>query len=155
MLRQQHSSGGTAEAPRMRQPCGAAVPAPQRRAPAAATAQRIPGRGASVLLGKTALAVCSLLLNACETLRKRLRCLLKDRMAVKHYYFRHYYFLSCNIKLAEESEIQKSGVLGQHLKNQCVFSMFIYLLLQYGFINTCLKSLVVEKYGEETWEKLR
>ncbi|NXU91279.1 GCYB2 cyclase, partial [Xiphorhynchus elegans] len=25
----------------------------------------------------------------------------------------------------------------------------------YGFINTCLKSLVVEKYGEETWEKLR
>ncbi|XP_075013793.1 guanylate cyclase soluble subunit beta-2-like [Calonectris borealis] len=33
--------------------------------------------------------------------------------------------------------------------------MLIYLLLQYGFINTCLKSLVVEKYGEETWEKLR
>ncbi|XP_014735070.1 PREDICTED: guanylate cyclase soluble subunit beta-2-like isoform X2 [Sturnus vulgaris] len=33
--------------------------------------------------------------------------------------------------------------------------MFVYLLLQYGFINTCLKSLVVEKYGEETWEKLR
>lgn len=30
-----------------------------------------------------------------------------------------------------------------------------YLLLQYGFINTCLKSLVVEKYGEEIWEKLR
>uniref|UniRef100_A0A8C6ZQ78 guanylate cyclase n=1 Tax=Nothoprocta perdicaria TaxID=30464 RepID=A0A8C6ZQ78_NOTPE len=25
----------------------------------------------------------------------------------------------------------------------------------YGFINSCLKSLVVEKYGEETWEKLR
>ncbi|KFM12553.1 Guanylate cyclase soluble subunit beta-2, partial [Aptenodytes forsteri] len=25
----------------------------------------------------------------------------------------------------------------------------------YGFINTCLKSLVIEKYGEETWEKLR
>ncbi|XP_066858592.1 guanylate cyclase soluble subunit beta-2-like isoform X7 [Anser cygnoides] len=25
----------------------------------------------------------------------------------------------------------------------------------YGFINTCLKSLVVEKYGEEVWEKLR
>ncbi|XP_019388603.1 PREDICTED: guanylate cyclase soluble subunit beta-2-like [Crocodylus porosus] len=25
----------------------------------------------------------------------------------------------------------------------------------YGFINTCLKSLVVEKYGEETWENLR
>ncbi|XP_021251784.1 guanylate cyclase soluble subunit beta-2-like isoform X2 [Numida meleagris] len=25
----------------------------------------------------------------------------------------------------------------------------------YGFINTCLKSLVVEKYGEEIWEKLR
>lgn len=37
-------------------------------------------------------------------------------MAVKHYYFRHYYFLSCNNKLAEESEIQKSGVLGKHLK---------------------------------------
>ncbi|KAG7238730.1 hypothetical protein INR49_031246, partial [Caranx melampygus] len=26
---------------------------------------------------------------------------------------------------------------------------------QYGFINTCLKSLVVEKFGEETWNKLR
>ncbi|XP_052542365.1 guanylate cyclase soluble subunit beta-2-like isoform X4 [Tympanuchus pallidicinctus] len=25
----------------------------------------------------------------------------------------------------------------------------------YGFINTCLKSLVVDKYGEEIWEKLR
>ncbi|XP_047450706.1 guanylate cyclase soluble subunit beta-2-like [Mugil cephalus] len=25
----------------------------------------------------------------------------------------------------------------------------------YGFINTCLKSLVVEKFGEETWAKLR
>ncbi|KFO99845.1 Guanylate cyclase soluble subunit beta-2, partial [Calypte anna] len=25
----------------------------------------------------------------------------------------------------------------------------------YGFINTCLKSLVIEKYGEETWEELR
>ncbi|XP_069474275.1 guanylate cyclase soluble subunit beta-2-like isoform X2 [Ambystoma mexicanum] len=25
----------------------------------------------------------------------------------------------------------------------------------YGFINTCLKSLIVEKYGEETWEELR
>ncbi|XP_058885170.1 guanylate cyclase soluble subunit beta-2 [Acipenser ruthenus] len=25
----------------------------------------------------------------------------------------------------------------------------------YGFINTCLKSLVIEKFGEETWEKLR
>ncbi|KAJ6669299.1 hypothetical protein lerEdw1_008108 [Lerista edwardsae] len=25
----------------------------------------------------------------------------------------------------------------------------------YGFINTCLKSLVVEKYGEDIWEKLR
>ncbi|XP_062302971.1 guanylate cyclase soluble subunit beta-2 [Osmerus eperlanus] len=24
----------------------------------------------------------------------------------------------------------------------------------YGFINTCLKSLVIEKFGEETWEKL-
>ncbi|EMP37274.1 Guanylate cyclase soluble subunit beta-2 [Chelonia mydas] len=28
-------------------------------------------------------------------------------------------------------------------------------LNKYGFINTCLKFLVVEKYGEETWEKLR
>ncbi|XP_074860705.1 guanylate cyclase soluble subunit beta-2-like [Carettochelys insculpta] len=28
-------------------------------------------------------------------------------------------------------------------------------LIPYGFINTCLKSLVIEKYGEETWEKLR
>ncbi|XP_032081567.1 guanylate cyclase soluble subunit beta-2-like [Thamnophis elegans] len=26
---------------------------------------------------------------------------------------------------------------------------------KYGFINTCLKSLVVEKYGEEIWENLR
>ncbi|XP_067287599.1 guanylate cyclase soluble subunit beta-2 isoform X1 [Pseudorasbora parva] len=26
---------------------------------------------------------------------------------------------------------------------------------QYGFINTCLKSLVIERFGEETWEKLR
>ncbi|KAI3354274.1 hypothetical protein L3Q82_018811, partial [Scortum barcoo] len=26
---------------------------------------------------------------------------------------------------------------------------------QYGFINSCLKSLVVEKFGEETWVKLR
>ncbi|KAK9401146.1 guanylate cyclase soluble subunit beta-2-like [Crotalus adamanteus] len=25
----------------------------------------------------------------------------------------------------------------------------------YGFINTCLKSMVVEKYGEEIWENLR
>nr|XP_015216437.1 PREDICTED: guanylate cyclase soluble subunit beta-2-like isoform X1 [Lepisosteus oculatus]XP_015216438.1 PREDICTED: guanylate cyclase soluble subunit beta-2-like isoform X2 [Lepisosteus oculatus] len=25
----------------------------------------------------------------------------------------------------------------------------------YGFINTCLKSLVIDKFGEETWEKLR
>ncbi|GCB79640.1 hypothetical protein scyTo_0016016 [Scyliorhinus torazame] len=25
----------------------------------------------------------------------------------------------------------------------------------YGFINTCLKSLVIEKFGEETWEALR
>ncbi|KAI5629858.1 guanylate cyclase soluble subunit beta-2-like, partial [Silurus asotus] len=26
---------------------------------------------------------------------------------------------------------------------------------QYGFINTCLRTLVVEKFGEETWEQLR
>lgn len=26
---------------------------------------------------------------------------------------------------------------------------------QYGFINTCLQSLVTEKFGEETWEKLK
>ncbi|MBN3324585.1 GCYB2 cyclase, partial [Atractosteus spatula] len=25
----------------------------------------------------------------------------------------------------------------------------------YGFINTCLKSLVIDKFGEETWDKLR
>ncbi|TRY92055.1 hypothetical protein DNTS_034077 [Danionella cerebrum] len=31
----------------------------------------------------------------------------------------------------------------------------LYFPLQYGFINTCLKSLVIEKFGEETWEKLR
>ncbi|XP_030633881.1 guanylate cyclase soluble subunit beta-2-like [Chanos chanos] len=28
-------------------------------------------------------------------------------------------------------------------------------MAQYGFINTCLKSLVIDKFGEETWEKLR
>ncbi|XP_026524190.1 guanylate cyclase soluble subunit beta-2-like, partial [Notechis scutatus] len=27
--------------------------------------------------------------------------------------------------------------------------------VRYGFINSCLKSLLVEKFGEETWEKLR
>ncbi|XP_052588952.1 guanylate cyclase soluble subunit beta-2-like [Peromyscus californicus insignis] len=27
--------------------------------------------------------------------------------------------------------------------------------IMYGFINTCLQSLVTEKFGEETWEKLR
>ncbi|XP_067306821.1 guanylate cyclase soluble subunit beta-2-like [Pseudorasbora parva] len=26
---------------------------------------------------------------------------------------------------------------------------------RYGFINTCLKSLVIDKFGEETWDKLR
>ncbi|KAM9439599.1 guanylate cyclase soluble subunit beta-2-like [Clarias gariepinus] len=26
---------------------------------------------------------------------------------------------------------------------------------QYGFINTCLKSLVIDKFGEDTWNKLR
>ncbi|XP_069755199.1 guanylate cyclase soluble subunit beta-2-like [Narcine bancroftii] len=26
---------------------------------------------------------------------------------------------------------------------------------RYGFINTCLKSLIIETFGEETWEKLR
>ncbi|CAM5076462.1 unnamed protein product [Natator depressus] len=26
---------------------------------------------------------------------------------------------------------------------------------QYGFINTCLKSLIIEKFGEETWETLK
>ncbi|XP_036106450.1 guanylate cyclase soluble subunit beta-2-like isoform X1 [Molossus molossus] len=26
---------------------------------------------------------------------------------------------------------------------------------QYGFINTCLQSLVIEEFGEETWEKLK
>uniref|UniRef100_A0A8D0GNM2 guanylate cyclase n=1 Tax=Sphenodon punctatus TaxID=8508 RepID=A0A8D0GNM2_SPHPU len=31
----------------------------------------------------------------------------------------------------------------------------MFFSLQYGFINTCLKSLVIEKFGEETWEKLR
>uniref|UniRef100_A0A8C4S0B9 guanylate cyclase n=1 Tax=Erpetoichthys calabaricus TaxID=27687 RepID=A0A8C4S0B9_ERPCA len=29
------------------------------------------------------------------------------------------------------------------------------LHLQYGFINTCLKSLVIEKFGEGAWEKIR
>ncbi|XP_039695338.1 guanylate cyclase soluble subunit beta-2-like [Pteropus medius] len=27
--------------------------------------------------------------------------------------------------------------------------------MKYGFINTCLQSLVIEKFGEETWEKLK
>ncbi|XP_051957076.1 guanylate cyclase soluble subunit beta-2 [Xyrauchen texanus] len=27
--------------------------------------------------------------------------------------------------------------------------------MQYGFINTCLKSLVIDKFGEDAWEKLR
>ncbi|XP_043849657.1 guanylate cyclase soluble subunit beta-2-like [Dromiciops gliroides] len=27
--------------------------------------------------------------------------------------------------------------------------------MEYGFINTCLQSLVIEKFGEETWEKLK
>nr|XP_056712866.1 guanylate cyclase soluble subunit beta-2-like [Euleptes europaea] len=30
-----------------------------------------------------------------------------------------------------------------------------YIDITYGFINNCLKSLLVEKFGEETWEKLR
>lgn len=46
-------------------------------------------------------------------------------------------------------------MFGLYFENKYDFSIFICLLLQYGFINTCLKSLVVEKYGEETWEKLR
>ncbi|XP_055988690.1 guanylate cyclase soluble subunit beta-2-like [Sorex fumeus] len=29
------------------------------------------------------------------------------------------------------------------------------LFSEYGFINTCLQSLVIEKFGEETWEKLK
>ncbi|KAM3875219.1 LOW QUALITY PROTEIN: guanylate cyclase soluble subunit beta-2-like [Diretmus argenteus] len=29
------------------------------------------------------------------------------------------------------------------------------VIYEYGFINTCLKSLVVEQFGEETWAKLR
>ncbi|KAM9173381.1 LOW QUALITY PROTEIN: guanylate cyclase soluble subunit beta-2-like [Pangshura tecta] len=33
--------------------------------------------------------------------------------------------------------------------------MLMSSLPQYGFINTCLKSLVIEKFGEETWEKLK
>ncbi|XP_051535348.1 guanylate cyclase soluble subunit beta-2-like [Myxocyprinus asiaticus] len=27
--------------------------------------------------------------------------------------------------------------------------------MEYGFINTCLKSLVIDRFGEETWDKLR
>ncbi|XP_061309001.1 guanylate cyclase soluble subunit beta-2-like isoform X1 [Pezoporus flaviventris] len=46
-------------------------------------------------------------------------------------------------------------MFGLYFENKYGFSMFMCLLLQYGFINTCLKSLVIEKYGEETWEKLR
>ncbi|KAI4878907.1 hypothetical protein NFI96_006258 [Prochilodus magdalenae] len=34
-------------------------------------------------------------------------------------------------------------------------SVTICLLDNYGFINTCLKSLVVDKFGEDTWNKLR
>ncbi|XP_050793798.1 guanylate cyclase soluble subunit beta-2-like [Gopherus flavomarginatus] len=33
--------------------------------------------------------------------------------------------------------------------------MLMSSLPQYGFINTCLKSLVTEKFGDETWEKLK
>ncbi|XP_042342886.1 guanylate cyclase soluble subunit beta-2-like [Plectropomus leopardus] len=36
-----------------------------------------------------------------------------------------------------------------------LLSCSCWALLFYGFINTCLKSLVVEKFGEETWVKLR
>uniref|UniRef100_I3LIP7 guanylate cyclase n=1 Tax=Sus scrofa TaxID=9823 RepID=I3LIP7_PIG len=32
---------------------------------------------------------------------------------------------------------------------------FLKASTQYGFINTCLQSLVIEKFGEETWEKLK
>ncbi|XP_053131744.1 guanylate cyclase soluble subunit beta-2-like [Hemicordylus capensis] len=28
-------------------------------------------------------------------------------------------------------------------------------VVEYGFINTCLKSLIIEKFGEETWENIR
>ncbi|XP_077340614.1 guanylate cyclase soluble subunit beta-2-like [Lithobates pipiens] len=31
----------------------------------------------------------------------------------------------------------------------------MYDIQKYGFINTCLKSLVMEKFGEETWQKLK
>ncbi|KAM8977602.1 guanylate cyclase soluble subunit beta-2-like [Pelodytes ibericus] len=34
------------------------------------------------------------------------------------------------------------------------FHIFIITSIMYGFINTCLKSLVTEKFGEDTWEKL-
>ncbi|XP_063294967.1 guanylate cyclase soluble subunit beta-2-like [Pelobates fuscus] len=32
---------------------------------------------------------------------------------------------------------------------------WISIFQQYGFINTCLKSLVIETFGEDTWEKLK
>ncbi|XP_063474583.1 LOW QUALITY PROTEIN: guanylate cyclase soluble subunit beta-2-like [Symphalangus syndactylus] len=33
--------------------------------------------------------------------------------------------------------------------------MGLLAMEEYGFINTCLQSLVIEKFGEETWEKLK
>uniref|UniRef100_A0A2K6GRA9 guanylate cyclase n=1 Tax=Propithecus coquereli TaxID=379532 RepID=A0A2K6GRA9_PROCO len=45
------------------------------------------------------------------------------------------------------------SITGDFLLHYTYFSSgFVF---QYGFINTCLQSLVIEKFGEETWEKLK
>lgn len=39
-----------------------------------------------------------------------------------------------------------------------IFTVWLYDnydFWQYGFINTCLRTLVVEKFGEDTWDQLR
>uniref|UniRef100_A0A673L6V4 guanylate cyclase n=1 Tax=Sinocyclocheilus rhinocerous TaxID=307959 RepID=A0A673L6V4_9TELE len=46
-----------------------------------------------------------------------------------------------------------NNTIGPRLRQH--FPINTMFFLQYGFINTCLKSLVIERFGEETWEKLR
>ncbi|KAH0624018.1 hypothetical protein JD844_007302 [Phrynosoma platyrhinos] len=50
---------------------------------------------------------------------------------------------------------KKRGGYDSFLSKQVMQPRSVHLHCDYGFINTCLKSLVVEKYGEEIWEKLR
>ncbi|KAI4899888.1 hypothetical protein NFI96_012085 [Prochilodus magdalenae] len=54
--------------------------------------------------------------------------------------------VSVTILIAETGDLESRGP----------FEQAMYTLpSQYGFINTCLRTLVVEKFGEETWEELR